>query len=474
MEISDVVRVALEAGKRLTADAVACIEEYSDLIDFARLVEEIRRAGDAFITADVVMRAVRRADAGELRHEVEVVFDAGRLAKPAGGVTEARDYFRDRLERLGREISGAYGISGAADVASTASRDDEQYVIGMVSGKSIRRDSVVLEVEDFTGRRPFLVPNEGHLLRLAQRIPLDSVVGLKVKCRRDKPPLVLDIYLPQLRPGASAPPTDVYAALTSDLHVGSGSFLEESFERLVDMLRGDVDDERMRYIVERTLYMVIAGDIVDGVGIYPRQEEELAITDPREQYREAYKLLSKLPSRVKVIVIPGNHDAVRRALPRPPIDRDYAPEFYSDDRFLMLGDPANVRLHGVNVFVFHGDSLNDVLSTTPGLSPTDVAEAMHVLLQVRHVAPTYGLQTRIVATPPDALVIPADANVLQAGHIHRVDVKRLVDKRAVIVNSGTWQAQTRYQREMGVEPTPAVVPFLNLRTLHVTLLDLSS
>jgi len=39
----------------------------------------------------------------------------------------------------------------------------------------------------------------------------------------------------------------------------------------------------------------------------------------------------------------------------------------------------------------------------------------------------------------------------------------------LIINSGTWQAQTGYQANLGITPSPGIVPIVNLATMDVTL-----
>jgi DNA polymerase II small subunit len=38
-----------------------------------------------------------------------------------------------------------------------------------------------------------------------------------------------------------------------------------------------------------------------------------------------------------------------------------------------------------------------------------------------------------------------------------------------MINSGTWQAQTGYQKNLGIMPRPGLVPIVNLATLEVHL-----
>ena len=67
-------------------------------------------------------------------------------------------------------------------------------------------------------------------------------------------------------------------------------------------------------------YFVLSGDGVDGVGIYPGQERHLAIKDLFNQYGELARLLEGLPDWVDLMILPGNHDAVRPAEPQPALD----------------------------------------------------------------------------------------------------------------------------------------------------------
>ena len=111
----------------------------------------------------------------------------------------------------------------------------------------------------------------------------------------------------------------IYAVLTSDLHIGSTKFEKEALRRFTLWLRGKYGDEQMREIAGRVKYLLIAGDIVDAVGVYPGQAKELSIRDVHKQYDFAFKYLEKIPSYIEVIISPGNHDAARKALPQPAI-----------------------------------------------------------------------------------------------------------------------------------------------------------
>jgi DNA polymerase II small subunit len=133
----------------------------------------------------------------------------------------------------------------------------------------------------------------------------------------------------------------------------------------------------------------------------------------------------------------------------------------------MLGNPAYLNLHGVNLLVYHGRSLDDIVAMIPGLSFTKPTLAMKILLKARHLAPIYGGRTPIAPEKEDHLVIEDLPDIFHAGHVHTVDVNTY--RNTLLINSGTWQGQTCYQLNMGLNPTPGIVPIVNLATLEVTL-----
>jgi DNA polymerase II small subunit len=261
-----------------------------------------------------------------------------------------------------------------------------------------------------------------------------------------------------------------YAVFLSDLHIGSNKFLEGAFNRFLDWLLGKYREEEIdEEIVRRLKYLVIGGDIVDGVGVFPNQEYELAESDIFKQYKMVHDKISLIPANFQILMIPGNHDSARQALPQPMIPRKYAEALYDLPNLTMLSDPCVVRLNGVSVMVFHGRSLDDVLATTPGLSYEQPTGAMQVLLRARHLAPIFGQRTPIAPDLEDHLVVDHVPDIFHAGHVHTVGVDTY--KGTLMINSGTWQAQTGYQANLGIMPRPGLVPIVNLATLDVTFRD---
>ena len=255
---------------------------------------------------------------------------------------------------------------------------------------------------------------------------------------------------------------DVYAFFISDIHVGSQEFLEDAFVSFIRWLRGHDVDPPHESAVKRARYLFIAGDLVDGIGVYPDQRQNLVIDDIYEQYQHVAELLRQVPKHIKIICIPGNHDASRQALPRPPIPQEFASSLNDLDQTLMLSDPSVVRVDGVSVLVTHGDSLDDLVTTLPSASYKDPTASMVELLKKRHLAPMYGGKTELAPLDRDWLVIDRPPDIVHFGHAHHNAVETYRGVR--MINSGTFQAQTEFMKKQGVDPTPGIVCYVNLRT----------
>jgi DNA polymerase II small subunit len=222
-------------------------------------------------------------------------------------------------------------------------------------------------------------------------------------------------------------------------------------------------------IVKRIRYIVIGGDGIDGIGVYPGQERNLIELDLLRQYNMLADLIECMPKNAQIFLIPGNHDPIRQALPQPAIPEKYSKRLYGIDNLRLLGNPATLTLSGVSVLSYHGTSLDDVLASTPGLSYSRPTEGMRLLLKARHLAPMYGRRTPIGLDCEDHLVIEDVPDIFHSGHTHTLDTN--FHRGTLMINSGTWQCQTEYQANMGVVPTPALVPIVNLSTLEGIVKD---
>jgi DNA polymerase II small subunit len=342
----------------------------------------------------------------------------------------------------------------------------------MITEKRESKQRIILTVEDLRASVTVLVPQNSppELLKRARLLLLDQVVCLSVTKTRSNLLIAEDIILPDIaKKTQNKAPIPVYAVLTSDMHVGSTKFQREAFNRFILWLNGKYGNEKMREIASHVKYVLIAGDIVDGIGVYPNQIKELAVKDVYEQYRLAAKHLEQIPDYIEVLIIPGNHDASRKALPQPAISNAFLKTLQETRKVHSLGNPCFVTLHKVEVLLYHGRSLDDVVSTVPGINHRHPDRAMRLLLQGRHLAPLYGGKTLISPENRDFLVIERVPDIFHAGHIHVIGYNNY--RGVLVVNSGGWQEQTDYMQRLGLVPTPGKVPVVNLQTLEATVIS---
>ncbi len=420
--------------------------------------------------------------AAETPDESEVVFDVKdvKLSPPkasnAAGkegeflVEAYRLYFRSRLKKMRRIFRENPEIGGIIDIGklSYVQPGSEVTVVGLLTDKRETNKGYVLELEDATGRIKVFINKDREDAKLVMSIMHDSAVAVSGKYSGRGMIFADHLYLPdvpKVRPPKPPLKEKVYAVLLSDIHVGSNKFCEKAFEKFLEWLNGNVENETHAELVSRIKYMIIAGDAVDGVGIYPGQYDELAIPDIFDQYEALANLLRNVPKHIHIFIGPGNHDAARTALPQPGFYEEYARPIYRLKNVTIISNPAVVRLHGRDFLIAHGRGIEDVVTEIPNRSHHRPAEAMVELLKLRHLAPTFGEKVPIAPDPEDLLVIESVPDLFQAGHVHVMEHK--VYNGVFVINTGTWQAQTEFQKMVNIVPTPARVPIIDVETARL-------
>ncbi|MEZ5334218.1 MAG: hypothetical protein R2741_02735 [Methanolobus sp.] len=201
-----------------------------------------------------------------------------------GEYMEFVQFFRNRYSRLSDIIRGritARPIESLKKNKGTNYRGSREAgeisIIGMISDiKSTSNGHKILEVEDPTGSFSVLIRMaDKELFEQASHFVLDEVVGFTGNLTNDGNLMIAQkITLPDLPTTNLRTGSFGKAILTSDIHIGSNTFLEEPWEKFLDFLNGDTDNEALAAISKEIRYLLVAGDLVDGVGIYPGQEED--------------------------------------------------------------------------------------------------------------------------------------------------------------------------------------------------------
>jgi DNA polymerase II small subunit len=412
--------------------------------------------------------------AKDIPSKLEIVDDSTGKLTSNGTLDEYVAYFQDRFKRIDKLLRQRMDVKAATPIVEALKSQPKTKlkIVCMLTEKRDSKNNTILSVEDLGGSATILVPQKApeEVKKKALMLLPDTVFCAAVIKTRTNLLMAEDIILPEV--GRKAPQRaqePVYAVLTSDIHVGSTKFTKKAFRNFILWLRGKYGTAEILEIAGRVKYLLIAGDIVDGVGIYPGQQMELTIRDIHKQYNFAAKYLEKIPEYIEIVLAPGNHDAARKSQPQPAIAAGYLTAIKGKKNIHSVGSPCYLSLHGVEVLMFHGVSLNDIIGVVPGMDNDHPEKSMRLLMQGRHLAPVYGGKTMLSPENRDYLVVDRVPDIFHAGHIH---VLGFCNYRGVlVVNSGGWQEQTDYMEKLGLVPTPGKVPVVNLQTMEATVLD---
>ncbi len=404
------------------------------------------------------------ANRGDAAHRsIEITNDMTGQSTGTGEYDDFVDVFRDRFERLSGQLRGRVNHRPTDTLESMGGNTDAA-IVGMVNDiRSTASGHWLVELEDTTGTFPCLVMKDREFADLVDELLLDEVIAVEGTLADDGGILFVDsLYFPDV-PRTFEPSTadrHVQAALISDVHVGSQEFMTEAWDRFANWLHTEA--------AESIEYLLIAGDMVEGVGVYPDQDEELDIIDIYDQYRAFSERLKAVPGDIEIVMIPGNHDAVRLAEPQPGFTEELRDIMTAHDA-RITSNPSTVTIEGVSVLMYHGVSLDEIIAEFPDEKATyeEPEKPMYHLLKKRHVAPQYGGHMRLAPEEKDYLVIDEVPDIFHTGHVHKLGYGKY--RNVLAINSGCWQAQTDFQKSVNIDPDAGYAPIVDLDTLDTTI-----
>ena len=405
-------------------------------------------------------------DANEVETDITVHFDITGNSITEGKMNDISSLFNSRLENIRRMIIAGKLPTRCSEIAKLQANrrsytgfENIACAVGLISEPRNTKNTgaLMFQLEDETGAMTCLVPKreEDPNPYIQHGLMPDDVVGVSGTFSTSGDIfLVDDLHFPRLprRERAAAPEAAVSVAFLSDIHVGSKTFLSAQWQKMVQWFHTDP-------LAKTIKYLILSGDCVDGVGIYPNQDKELAILDLYDQYDEFARLLHLLPDWVECIMLPGNHDAVRPAEPQPALDPEIQ-QSYNTTTF--VGNPCDFSLHGVRLLSYHGKSIDDYVSGMRNVTYSNPVQAMREMLTRRHLAPQWGGKTPLSPEPEDNLVISTIPDIFVTGHVHGHSC--LDFKGTTLICSSTWQDQTSYQKMLGFQPKPCILTVVNLGT----------
>ncbi len=386
-------------------------------------------------------------DQQEQKKDINVLRDITGRSSCVGNIEDFVMYFNSRYDKISKILRQRMPPVDIAGVKKLKS--EKVKVIGLVTGlRESMNGNIIIDLEDKTGR--ISVVASGNLKEEAQEVLGDEVIGVEGFLRGQN--IIAERLLHPEVPlnGNNKTNRDFNMLFMSDTHFGSNTFIWDDWNTFVKWLNCEIGNDKSVRLAESIKYIVIAGDIVDGVGIYPDQDKELDIIDIYQQYEEAARQIDKMPSNVKIILAPGNHDAVRQAEPQPALPSEFADLF--PNNVMHVGNPCLLDVEGVKLMIYHGRSIDDMVPKLHKVDYSTPHQCMTEMLKRRHLAPIYGNRALIAPEKEDHLVIDEVPDILHCGHVHTYG--STFYKGTFLINSSCWQAQTEFQKKMNLNPIP--------------------
>lgn len=394
-----------------------------------------------------------------------------------------------RFENASAMLKNRQEMTGVTSISRTMAKDgnDPVAIIGMILDKNITKNgNYVIKLEDKTGQCTIIIKNDERnqeAFKIAEDLSLDEVIGIVGKKFNDAV-FTQKIVFPDIPPTKELKKQaeEEYLLILGDIHFGSKEVMKEEFQKFIEWINGRSGNEEQRELAKKVKYIIQTGDLIEGVGVYPTQEKDLDIIDITKQYENAAMWLRQIPSHIPIITFAGNHDAGRLAEPQEELLKEYAQSIYDLPNMTVVSNPAYVNIGatqdfpGFDCLLYHGGSFIYYSENIPSIRAAGGQKRsdliMQYLLQRRHLAPTHGSTLYIPDTERDPLQIDIVPDFFITGHIHRAAVKNY--RNITMINGSCWTRTTDDQIKRGLEPQPARVPLINLKTRAVKMLNFMS
>ena len=257
--------------------------------------------------------------------------------------------------------------------------------------------------------------------------------------------------------------------IVSDIHYGSKTFSKGTFTRFIRLLTLENIRPALQDMMENVSTIIIAGDLVEGVGKYPTQKKDLSILSIEEQYHQLAQEFEKLPPHYDIIVIPGEHDATQIGLPQPAINKKFSSPLLKLPQIRSHGNPLRITIEDVNFLLMHGQGLDNLFQNHLKLNPREVQEGIQNLLEYRHLGMEYGTFYPLVPYPEDYLVIEQVPEIVVSGHFHRASYNEY--KGVKVITTGSFQ---KNQASSKLDTSLGIFYLVDLENGNVSQIDLNT
>ena len=478
MDKSEILSAVARRNMFLSPDALEIIMSNSDPVAFTNTVLTSLANNPMFITKEDVMKCLEGdmkviespktfAPHNKANSEIKVVegTDITGNSTCVGDIDDFFRYFMNRYNTIKRIIERRRDFGGIAIKIKEAMTitERETRIIGIIDERKVTPNGhIMLTIEDDGGDRDsickvLISKDSSHINDIFVQDEIVGFLGKATKKENGRSPIFIasKVFKPGVPNDHKWIPSDSDStvAFLSDIHIGSYTFLEKRWENMVKWLKENCEKKQINYII-------MPGDVVDGIGIFPGQEEELVISDIYGQYEKLAEYLKEIPDNIKMVIHPGNHDACRPAEPQPALNRVFSNSF--DSNVMMLGNPVFLEIEGRKILTYHGRSIDDWVAGVQQLTYDDPLAVMREMMNSRHLAPIYGQKTALAPEKKDFMAVETVPDIFVSGHVHGYGYMDYMGIR--MINASTWQDQTDYQKMHNFNPKPGIMPMVHLGT----------
>ncbi|MFA6804962.1 MAG: DNA-directed DNA polymerase II small subunit [Candidatus Methanomethylophilaceae archaeon] len=471
----EVLSAAARKNVFLSPEALEMVLSNSHPIDFINTVLTKLSENSMFVTkkdvmdaiaGDTVIYAPQKTIKVQNSHKLDISVvpgtDVTGDSTCEGKIEDFANYFRNRYYTLRKIIEKRKDFGSAMPIEKAMRMDRETKIIGIIyEKKDTKNGHVILKVEDETTMCSVFISKDSPLI--GETFINDEVIGIAGKPTSNKELYIAnEIYHPDVPSSNKWVPSDSSAsvAFLSDVHIGSYTFLENNWKKMIAWLKANSAEKEIDYIV-------FPGDVVDGIGVFPGQEEELTVDNIYDQYSMLSEYLKDIPDHIQMVIHPGNHDAVRLAEPQPALPEIFRKSF--DSNIMMVGNPITLNIEGRTVLSYHGKGIDDWIAGVRELTYEDPLKVMKNMMIRRHLAPMYGQRNALAPEKKDYLVIDRIPDIFVSGHVHGAGTMEYKGIR--MINASSWQSQTEYQKMHNFNPDPGIMPIVGLGTGKTTMMN---
>ncbi len=458
----------------LTEDALRCLNSHN----YEYVINKLYEKNKIFVNNEDIKEIIKKDEEKttvvdlDANYEILEKYDVTNKNLSQGKVEDFHSLFLHKYEVLSKIIK-TRSKTTYHTIAETQklSRNKEVDLVGMVLDKrTTKNENLFFVVDDPTGKINIIVSKQDEdLFKEAKEVLLDNVVGFKCVVLSNNMLIAKEILFPDMpyNKKESCLKNDKYLVVLGDIHIGSKLFLEKEFMNFIDWLNKKNNEDAE--IVDKIKYVVIAGDVVDGIGIYPQQYDELSIPNIFEQYKKFEDYMLMIPKHIEIFITPGNHDAVRRADPQPALTENLIPRLYKEKNIHLVGSPTYVVFDGFKTLIYHGYAMHGIYSTIKTAKMNAPDTAIKETLKRRDLMPSYGDRQIFAPIEKNFLVIEEPPDIFIGADVHHHAYSKYKDCH--ILNASTWQSTTKFQESFGHVPTLCKVFLFNLKTQKTFIKD---